>query len=262
MQLNGQPVTTADQISKLALVPIGHFTSMRLEGRAGVRGLSLHLERLARDCRQLFAVDLDIDRVRTYLRQAAADITTPTVMRATIFDPGLELGRPGAAADPHVLVTTSPAPQVPLAPIRLQTAVYTRDLARIKHVGLVGALHHRAAAQRNGFDDVLFTGADGTVSEAATSNFGVIDADDRLIWPRGDVLSGTTMRLLSQVRDEDVLIEPITLAELPGYQAAILTNIAIGVRAVASVDETTWRTDHPMIAALRADLESIPPERL
>ncbi|MBC7299795.1 aminotransferase class IV family protein [Nocardia salmonicida] len=260
MLLNGQP-PTVDQISRLALVNLGHFTSMRVED-GGVRGLSLHLERLARDCRQVFATELDLDRVRQYLRSAAADASGPIVMRATVYDPRLELGKPGAAADPNVLVTTTSAAPVPMPPLRLQTAVFTRELARVKHIGLFGAVHHRAAAQRNGYDDVLFTAADGTVSEAATANIGFIDADNRIIWPKADVLAGTTMRLLCQARDEEVLTKHIALSDLPQYRAAILTNVAIGVRAVHSVDETTWSTDHPMIAELRADYESIPTERL
>lgn len=261
MELNGRAVTDVDQIKNLTLVGFGHFTSMRVEGRAGVRGLSLHLERLARDCRQVFDTELDIDRVRQYLRTATADVDTPIILRATVFDPDLTLGKPGAPADPHVLVTISPARPVPMEPLRLQTAVFTRDVAKVKHIGLFGADLTRATAQRNGFDDVLFVGADGTVSEAATANFGLI-RDDRLIWPKADVLAGTTMRLISQVRDEEVLTETVALTDLPDFQAAIATNVAVGVRVVAAVDETIWRTDHPMVDALRADYESIPPERL
>ncbi|WP_228821351.1 aminotransferase class IV family protein [Nocardia farcinica] len=261
MELNGRPITI-DEVSRLALTGFGHFTSMRVEGRAGVRGLTLHLDRLRRDCRTVFAVDLDLDRVREYLRKAASDIDSPTILRATIFDPNLQLGTPGATAEPHVLVTTTPARPVPLSAARLQTAVYTRDLPRVKHVGLFGALHHRAQAQRNGYDDVLFTAADGTVSEAATANIGFIDANDRIIWPEADVLPGTTMRLLSQTRDEDVVTQPIAVSDLAQYKAAFLTNVAIGVRAVAAVDDMTWKADHPLLDELRADYEAIPPERL
>ena len=51
MQLNGV-LPTMDQVKALALTNYGHFTSMLAEdGR--VRGLSLHLQRLARDCRTI-----------------------------------------------------------------------------------------------------------------------------------------------------------------------------------------------------------------
>ncbi|MEK8144253.1 aminotransferase class IV [Streptomyces sp. M10(2022)] len=68
-ELNGEPVEPS-QLQTLALTNYGHFTSMRVdEGR--VRGLSLHLERLRRDCRSLFGVDLDLQRVRELARRAA-----------------------------------------------------------------------------------------------------------------------------------------------------------------------------------------------
>lgn len=68
-ELNGRPVG-ADELQALALTNYGHFTSMRVEdGR--VRGLALHLERLARDCRAVFGAELDTGRVRELARRAA-----------------------------------------------------------------------------------------------------------------------------------------------------------------------------------------------
>ena len=54
MELNGTPATL-EQIRSLALTNYGHFTSMLVEDHQ-VRGLSLHMQRLARDCRQLYGV--------------------------------------------------------------------------------------------------------------------------------------------------------------------------------------------------------------
>ncbi len=54
MRLNGE-VPTIDQVKTLALTNYGHFTSMLAED-GGVRGLSLHMQRLTRDCRLLFDV--------------------------------------------------------------------------------------------------------------------------------------------------------------------------------------------------------------
>lgn len=261
MELNGNPVGT-DQLQALALVNYGHFTSMRVEGRSGVRGLSLHFERLMRDCRTLFDADLEPDRIRELVRHAVGASDETAVVRVSVFDPKLELGRPSAAATPHILVTVRPAPSTPVGPLNLQSAVYARDLPKVKHVGLFGALYQRRIAQLNGFDDVLFTNADGTVTEIATSNIGFIDADGHLIWPRAEVLAGTTMRLLSQTLDEEVLTRPITLAQLPRFVAAVATNAAVGVRAVGRVDETHWPVTHEAIQRLRKEYESIPPEQI
>lgn len=58
IELDGRPVDPA-RLAALALYNYGHFTSMRVdEGR--VRGLSLHLQRLVRDCSALYDADLTL----------------------------------------------------------------------------------------------------------------------------------------------------------------------------------------------------------
>ncbi|WP_328438930.1 aminotransferase class IV family protein [Nocardia puris] len=259
MELNGSPITESD-LAALGLVGYGHFTSMRVENHA-VRGLSQHMDRLIRDCRTVFDTELDPDRVRELIRHALPDTASPVVVRVTVFDPHLGLGTPGADADPQILVTSREAPAVPQAPLTLRSAVYTRDLPKTKHVGLFGSLYQRRLAQRDGADDVLFTLADGTITEIATSNIGVI-SDGQLIWPQAEVLPGITMRLLSQTLDEDVVVKPITLAELPHVDGAVATNAAVGVRAIARIDNVDLPVDHEMIARLRTEYESIPPQRI
>lgn len=259
MELNGRPVTV-DDLAPLALVGLGHFTSMRVEDGA-VRGLELHLDRLVRDSRAVFDAELDPDRVRAHVRHAIRAADGPVVVRVTIYDPALELSKPGAAADPHVLVSTRHAPAVPQTPLRLQSVVYARDLPRVKHIGLFGALHQRAIAQRAGFDDIVFTAGDGSISEIATSNIAFISREGRLVWPHAEVLAGTTMRLLHQVRDEEVVTARVTLAQLGDYAGVVATNAATGVRTVACIDEAQW-PEHEMVSILRKQYESIPPQRI
>jgi branched-subunit amino acid aminotransferase/4-amino-4-deoxychorismate lyase len=257
-ELDGVAADT-DQVKTLALTNYGHFTTMRVDEHR-VRGLSLHLDRLVRDCWRVFDADLDPDRVRHFVRNALTGASQPIVIRVTVFDPALELGHPGADADPHILVTTRPAAQSPLPALRLQAATYRRDMPDVKHVGLFGSLRHRRIAQRNGFDDVLFTDADATISEAATSNIGVIDGD-RVVWPQADWLPGVTMRLLNQARDEHITA-PITLAQLRDFDAAFATNAAVGIRPISTIDDTHWPDEHPILRILRKQCADIPPEPL
>ncbi|MDT3441382.1 aminotransferase class IV family protein [Pseudofrankia sp. BMG5.37] len=253
-----------DQLEALALVNYGHFTSMEVaDGR--VRGLSLHLERLVRDCRQLFDAELDPDRVRHLIRRAMAGTTAPVVVRVTVFDPDLRLGRLGADAVPRLLVTTRPAPRPAAAAappgLRLRSACYRRDLPEVKHVGLFGALRLRRAAQRAGYDDAVFTDAGGVLSEATTSNLGFVTGG-RVLWPSAECLPGVTMRLIDQELGADATTTAVTLADLPHLDGAFATNAATGVRPVAAIDDVRWPGDHPFTRALARRYEAIPPEPL
>ncbi|WP_024804070.1 aminotransferase class IV family protein [Nocardia sp. BMG51109] len=260
MELNGAPVTLTD-LAPLGLVGYGHFTSMRVED-GSTRGFSLHLDRLTRDCREVFDIELDPDRVREHIRHALRGVTEPVTVRVTVYDPAIPLGHPGATASPQLLVTMRNAPSAPQEPLTLQAMVYARDLPRVKHTGLFGALHHRANAQRAGFDDAVFTRPDGTIAEITTSNIGFITDEGQLVWPCADMLVGTTMRLLARARDEDVVTEPVTLDRLGEFVGAVATNAAVGVRAVSRIDDMWWPADHELIETLRKDYKSIPPERI
>jgi branched-subunit amino acid aminotransferase/4-amino-4-deoxychorismate lyase len=226
-----------------------------------VRGLTLHLERLTRDCRRIFDADLDPDRVRHLLRHTLADTAGSVLVRVTVFDPDLELGRPGADAEPQLLVTTRPAATAPLPPLRLQSAPHCRELPEVKHVGLFGALRWRRVAQRNGFDDALFTDAGAAISEAATSNIGFVDGE-RIVWPEADCLAGVTMRLINKARQADATTTPVTLSDLAGVDAVFATNAVVGVRSVSAVDGIQWSDEHPVLHILRRQYAGIRPELL
>ncbi|WP_026877630.1 aminotransferase class IV [Jiangella gansuensis] len=254
-QLNGKPIGV-EQLKALALVPYGHFTSMRVDG-AGVRGLSLHLKRLVKDCETLFGTTLDPQRLRDLARMA---LPSPScVLRLTIFDPGIDLGHPATATDPHVLVTARPAARATPPPLRVQTRRYVRDLPQVKSVGLFGTLFHRRAAQQNGFDDALFLDERSCVSEGGTWNVGFIH-DDEVIWPQAECLAGVTMRLLQDACAHR--LSPIQHSDIRRMSAAFATNAAIGVRPIASIDDTAMSPTHPKITALQRAYVSVPNEPL
>lgn len=259
MELNGAPVEPA-QLGALALSNYGHFTSMRVDNGA-MRGLSLHLERLARDCRAVFAAQLDPSRVRHLVRHAIAAQTTPVVVRVTLFDPALEFGHPGVAAEPQILVTTRPAAAHPLPPLRVRAVEYSRDVPAVKHVGLFGLVHQRRLAQLDGYDDVVFTDEKSRLSEGATWNIGFFDGD-RIIWPEADILPGVTMALLNQAHHGPIDTAPIDLTQLPDMKAVFATNAAIGVRTIRSIDTIEWIAEHSVIELLRKEYADTPAEPL
>ncbi|MEU8580338.1 aminotransferase class IV [Streptomyces abikoensis] len=259
-ELNGKPVTL-DDLQSLALTNYGHFTTMRMEDGT-IRGLSLHLDRLVRDCRIVFGVELDRDRTLDHIRKAADGVTGIAGIRVTVFDPALDLSRPSAAKDPHVLVNLRPAGALTPPPLTAKTFTFTRDNAEVKHVGLHPQLKLRRDAQLAGFDDAVFTEPDGRVSEGATWNLGFVDRQGTVVWPDAPVLPGTTMLLLQSLDAPKQITAPVRLADVPAMAAAFATNASIGVRTVSALDDVRFPQDHPALTALRDAYAAIPGERL
>lgn len=259
-ELNGKPVTL-DELQSLALTNYGHFTSMRMEDGT-IRGLSLHLDRLARDCRLVFGVELDRERTLSYIRKAAEGITGIAGLRVTVFDPAIDMGRPSEAKDPHILVTLRPAGALSPPPLTAKTFAFTRDSAAVKHIGLHSQLRIRREAQLAGFDDAAFVEPDGRISEGGTWNLGFVDQGGTVIWPDAPVLPGTTMILLQSLEVPKQVTAPVRLADVPNMAVAFATNTTIGVRAVRALDEVQFPQDHPVLGALRKGYAGIPGDRL
>ncbi|WP_255953249.1 aminotransferase class IV [Streptomyces odontomachi] len=264
--LNGHPADPG-AVRALALGNYGHFTTLRVEDQH-VRGLGRHLERLVRDCRAVFGTDLDPERVRHQLREAVGGRSGAFVARVTVFDPGLDLERPVAAKDPHVLVTHRPAGPQPPPPLTVRVTRYQRDVPEVKHTALFGALHHRRAAQLAGSDDALFVDAYGHISEGPTWNVGFVDADGTVVWPRADVLPGITMAQLKDLHEHRTV--PVVAASLTGMRAAFATNTAVGVREIVEIrgidaaddGRVRYAPEHPVLARLREVHLALPGERL
>ncbi|MGV9618086.1 aminotransferase class IV family protein [Streptomyces tendae] len=259
-ELNGKPVTL-DELQSLALTNYGHFTSMRMEDGA-IRGLSLHLDRLVRDCRLVFGVELDREQTLSYIRKAAEGIDGVAGLRVTVFDPAIDMGRPSDAKDPHVLVNLRPAGALSPSPLTAKSFTFTRDSAVVKHIGLHSQLRIRRDAQLAGFDDAVFVEPDGRISEGGTWNLGFVDQDGTVIWPDAPVLPGTTMLLLQSLDAPKQVTAPVRLADVSNMAAAFATNTTIGVRSVSALDDAQFPQDHPVLDALRDGYAGIPGDSL
>lgn len=257
IELDGRPVT-ADDLAGLALCNYGHFTSMLVsEGR--VRGLSLHLRRLVNDCRELFDAELDPEYVRKLVRRIGDD--SPQMVRVTVFSPDLELGRPGADLEPHVLVTARSAAPHPPSPLRLRSAVYERDIPVVKHVGLFETIHQRRMAQRSGFNDVLFVDGQARILEGATWNIGFHDGS-RLVWPAADQLPGVTMELVKSLDAVESTQAELGLTQSSSFPVAFATNAAVGVRPISLINETRYDEEAAILRELSERYLALPGEAL
>lgn len=256
--LDGAPAG-GEALRALALVNYGHFTTMRVDEEGRVRGLGLHLERLERDCRAVLGAALDPGRVRREVAAAVRGEAGAVVARVTVFDPELGVGEPERPARPRVLVTTRAAGAGEPGPLRVRSCVFAREAPSVKHVGLFGALHQRRAARLAGFDDALFTGPDGLVSEGPTWNAGFVAADGTVVWPRAEALPGVTCALLRRAVPHEVA--PVGVRERR-FVAAFATNAAVGVRPIAAVDGRELDPAHPALERLQAAYRAVRGERL
>ena len=257
IELDGHPVDH-DALATLAFSNYGHFTTMRVSPARGVRGLHLHLSRLQDDSRVLFDHDLDLTAVRNIVRRVCSD--TSVAVRVTVFAPDLDVSSPARNVQPHILVSTRPASSSVLPPLRLTCVAYEREFPTVKHVGLFAAVAHRRAAQRSGFDDVLFLDRRGNITEGSTWNIGFIDEDGAVVWPEGEYLLGVTMRLLQSTAESST--SHIDLALARRMRSAFVTNAVVGVRPVASINDVEYRVDSGVLASLQQAYESIPEEQL
>ncbi len=262
MQLEGLPVQY-DDLKSLALYNYGHFTSMRVE-RMRVRGLSMHLARLANDSEQVFGKPIDTDHARVLIRRAVQEGPDPVIARVTVFAPDFAMSQPARAMKPMILVTMRPAPPVSQAAWRVKSVPYERDLPNVKHVGLFGQLYQRRRAQLEGFDDALFIDSNSTISEGPTWNVGFISSGT-VIWPESDYLPGTTMRLVQDslnqlgIRSQTV---PVPISALPHMQSAFATNAATGIRPISYIDDHDFAMDQTLLASLTATYWETPGEVL
>ncbi|MFJ4800129.1 aminotransferase class IV [Streptomyces murinus] len=257
--LNQKPATV-DDLLPLALTSYAHFTSMRVGEDGRIRGLSMHLARLVRDSKIVFGADLDTGAVRDQVRQALDGRSTPCTVRVTIYDPTVSLAHPADADQPGILITIRPAGALPPPPLRAKSIPYERDLPEVKHCGLFGALNARATAERAGFDDALFVGRNGLLSEGGTWNVGFIDRDGEVVWPHAPVLPGVTMALLKERVDHRVTA--VTLAQAKQMPVAFATNTSVGVRVLSCIDDTDLSVEHPVLSTLRDTYLSIQGEEL
>ncbi|MFE5911722.1 aminotransferase class IV [Streptomyces wedmorensis] len=246
IEIDGVPAAEPGLLATL-MSGYGHFTAMQVrDGR--VKGLGLHLERLDRSTRELFGRGLDGDRVRA--------LAVGALEKAGRRDASL---RVYAYPDVRVAVTVAePAPDGPGAPQRLTTAEYWRPAPHIKHLGGFGQNYHREAAARAGFDEALLTSPYGEIAEGAITNIAFWDGTS-VVWPSAPCLEGITMALLEPRLGS--VRRPVTLADLPGFRAAFVTNSRT-IAPVTAIDETAFAVDEDLMERVYAAYASVEGEAL
>ena len=246
LEVNGASPAN-DELRALLLSGYGHFTAMQVrDGR--VRGLDLHLARLANGNAELFGSGLDADRIRALVRHAL-DADTDASVR-------VHIQRPHPADPPSVTVIVRPSAGMP-AERRLQSVPYQRSVAHIKHLGDFGQHYYGLLAERNGFDEALLTGQDGLISEGSVTNIGFFDGT-AVVWPAAPMLAGITMQVLQRELRRAGIAQrqtPVRLADLGAFASVFVTN-SRGVAAVTRVDDQAIGVDCDLMKQLAESYES------
>jgi branched-subunit amino acid aminotransferase/4-amino-4-deoxychorismate lyase len=239
IEIDGR-TATLEEVWALDLSAQGHFTAMRVRDRRTL-GLEFHLARLDANTRELFGVGLEGERVRDHILHALADDTADATVRVNVFRPG---------EDVSVVVSVRPPAAAPSEGQRLQTVEYRRPVAHIKHAQGFGQEYYRNLAQANGFDEALFVGRDGRISEGSITNVGFVDGD-AIVWPDAPALRGVMMQVLQRELDTANVswrYEPVRVNDLASFAGAFVTN-SRGMAMVASIDDLQLRTDSELMRA-------------
>jgi branched-subunit amino acid aminotransferase/4-amino-4-deoxychorismate lyase len=253
LEVNGA-APDAGRLRALILNGYGHFTAMQVRDRR-VRGLGLHLARLAEGNAELFGAGLDGGRVRELIRHALGPHTADASVR-------VYLQQPDPAEPPAVTVIVRPPAEM-AAEWTLRSVPYQRSVAHIKHLGDFGQHYYGLLAERNGYDEALLTGPDGLISEGSITNIGFFDGT-AVVWPAAPMLAGITMQVLQrQLRQAGVAQRhaPVRLADLGAFTSAFVTN-SRGVGVVTAIDDRAVPADAGFLNRLAASYQSAPAEEI
>ena len=253
--IDGLPAS-AEDLAHVALVNYGAFTSFRVED-GGVRGLDLHLARLEASARELFGDAVGESRLRQLMREATEG-RRDCWLRVALFAPDISPRTPEWTGTPRVMISVSPPPSPLPDGARLQSQVYGREAPHLKHVAAFGLMRARRMARQAGFDDALFVDASGRVSEGSLWNIGFVRGGE-VVWPQAPMLAGVGQAVLERGLAGTGLssvTEPVSLEDLPGFEAAFICNSATPAAAVASIDGHAFGP--PPLTALRVAWASQP----
>lgn len=254
--LNGE-TATLEAIASLAGNNYGHFTA--LQARAGlIQAWPLHLARLQAATRELFGKELAAEPLRAWLHDALRG--QDAAVRISVFSRAFDRDRPSRAATPDLLIALHPPRVRSTGPLRVCSVVHQREAPHIKHLGSFGLFNQRRLAQQRGFDDALFLGVDGCVSEGTTWNLGFHDGE-RIVWPAAPMLDGISMQLLKEGLARlgvPQMTRPLRLSDLRGMRSAFFTNSACACMPLACIDDLVFEADAETVDLLRAALATTP----
>ncbi|MFF1634617.1 aminotransferase class IV [Leifsonia sp. NPDC058248] len=239
IEIDGMPADLGLLEERLT-AEVGQVTTfLASDGR--VRGLDLHLTRLARASRDPLGPGVDPDMIEQAVRAFVRSRGGTLLVRVELFHVS------GDAAE-RVLVMGREAPPVTDRPLRLRAVPSTGPALGFDR-------RHALAA---GYDDVLLHDPGGTVSECPSGAIGFL-ARGRVIWPQTRAPGVERQLLHDQLRADGTpsAVLPVRPDDLRLFDAGFLVGNH-GVSLVEAVDDLTLTDDETSLTAVRDAFARIP----
>lgn len=109
-------------------------------------------------------------------------------------------------------------------------------LQGLKSLSYLGAMRAKQAARAEGFDEVVFTDAAGTLLEGAVTNCFVVVGGRLVTPPLGEILPGVARSVVLEIAGARAEEGALTPALVAAADEVFLTNAVLGVMPVAELD--------------------------
>jgi len=142
--------------------------------------------------------------------------------------------------------------------IRLMSYEHQRQLAHVKTVDYLMAIHLQPKLKAIGADDILYYTND-LVRECPRANVFVVTKEDQIITPSQNILKGITRNKVLGLASKDFLIaeKEITINEILSSKEVFITSSTKEILPVMQIDEVVFRADNNVSQALHKQLQRL-----
>ncbi len=148
----------------------------------------------------------------------------------------ISLGRPSLIITQHPM---APAGVECVPPVRLISYAHQRQLADVKTINYLMAIHLQPLIRERGASDVLYH-QDGIITECPRCNFFLVTAGNTLVTPARNMLKGITrMKVLALAADTGLRVEErdIHLNEISTASEAFITSTSRHLIPISHLDD-------------------------
>ncbi|MDM8560860.1 aminotransferase class IV [Candidatus Parabeggiatoa sp. HSG14] len=251
------------EFQNLALYNYAVFTSF-LTQNGSAKKFEYHLERLNRDCSAIFGTHPSEELIRKNIRHFLTNFESldSVIVRVTIFPKKFSLAHPGNIQGLNILVTGHSHGSVSgKVPLKLLVVDTQRTMWSQKTTNMIANLKARAIAQKQGYNDVVLS-SDNLITEGATWNIFFLQKEKLITPPIQDGLLPGIIRkiVLENISQTSVELkeESVYVSSLENFDGCFITNAAIGIAVVGSINEFSYKTESEIIKQIKEVYTSIP----